>query len=250
MSILRKIYNYWQYIVVFLFVSFPIFYYIYWSIEPKQIPLKSMNMDYSTIITLLTTISLIAAYIFNPVVNRKLKIISTKIDTNDLNNKKDHEILMNRLSGLEITTNLHKERTSLYNKFIDINIDSLKYSSDPNLSQYLNHDFDNYLGLVKYITSVGIVNLEEKDLYVKIKHIIDNNRDASIRYLNEEFTRIYFPIYKSEMSKYREDILKIKNDFTSNNKDVRYGALAETFLHNHISSIMGTHYKYKTHDKG
>ena len=75
MSILRKIYNYWQYIVVFLFVSFPIFYYIYWSIEPKQIPLKSMNMDYSTIITLLTTISIIAAYIFNPVVNRKVKLI-------------------------------------------------------------------------------------------------------------------------------------------------------------------------------
>ena len=204
MSILRKIYNYWQYIVVFLFVSFPIFYYIYWNIEPKQIPLKSINMDYSTTITLLTTISLIAAYIFNPVVNRKLKLISTKIDTNDLHNKKDHEILMNRLSGLEITTNLYKERTSLYNKFIEINIDSLKYSSDPNLSQYLNHDF----------------------------------------------TRIYFPVYKSEMATYREDILKIKNDFTSNNKDVRYYALAEIFLHNHISSVMRTHYKYKTHDQG
>ena len=204
MSILRKIYNYWQYIVVFLFVSFPIFYYIYWNIEPKQIHLKSINMDYSTTITLLTTISLIAAYIFNPVVNRKLKLISTKIDTNDLHNKKDHEILMNRLSGLEITTNLYKERTSLYNKFIEINIDSLKYSSDPNLSQYLNHDF----------------------------------------------TRIYFPVYKSEMATYREDILKIKNDFTSNNKDVRYYALAEIFLHNHISSVMRTHYKYKTHDQG
>lgn len=276
-NLYRKTVPYSSYIFVSLLVLMPFVYYFYMqfgsktdsnqtyniSAETIKISPRSQNdpklviipetvkvkpMDPSIIITLLTTISLIAAYIFNPVVNRKLKLISSKIDKIDGENKIDHETVIRRLTDIETITNRYVEKVNLQTRLTDINIDAMKYSNDPTLSQYLNHDFDNYLNLVKYIDSVGVTNINSSDLCIKIKNVIDNNQDAAERYLGSEFTSVFFNKYRQNLISFRERVISIKEDIALNNKDLRFKTFAQTFLHDHISFIMNNHYKFKTDD--
>jgi len=206
---------------------------------------KPRYMDFSTIITLLTTISIIAAYVFNPVVNRKLKLINTKIDGVGQQNDKDHTLLMSRLATIEKVTDRYVASTVLNNKLNSILTDALKYCNDIDLSSYLNHDVDNYINLVRHIDAVGVINIDAIDLTIKFKHICDNNTDALNKYLGCEFRKKLQPLLTAHMNGFKNKVFDIKNDKLTNNKDSRFKLYSETFLHDHISFIMHEHYNYK-----
>lgn len=280
-NLFKKIVEYWAYSVLIFFVLLPFIVYLYstgvlckqpvhktYSIEAETIKLsphsnldpklliipdtvtvnEDKKMDVSTIITLLTSLGLILGYVLNPSVNRKLKAIADKITGIDVKNTKDHEVVMTRLSNIEVITGRYMGETTLNMRLNNILIDALKYSNDSHLSSYLNHDVDNYINVVRHFNVIGVVNLTEKDLSVKLKHVMDNNMDAMVKYLGDSFAKSMCRTYNLHITTFKNRILEIRDDKLTNNKDLRFSSYIETFLHDHISFIMHEHYKFKTSD--
>ena len=192
-------------------------------------------MDSSVIVALLTTVGLILTTIYNPTVNSKFKALNEKFD-----------IAIARLQAVEKITERYSIQTNVVQALQSIASDSLVYCSNEALADFVNREANNIITFASYVNSTGFSNITEKDICTKVRSVRTSGLSSSNANFGKEFSATFESSYSASLSQYKDSIFKIKSDYKTNNKDARFRALSETFLHDHISLIINYYHNANT----